>query len=513
MEFPPHRASFVAVSLLCCTFVLQAQQPRTPEERAIAAFRKASANPLELRAFLEEMPKGGELHFHLGGAVYAETILRDAAEDNLCVDTVAHTLAPNKGLTKSIPAQAVCDKGLIPATQLPENQKSYDAMVDAWSMRSFVPSSGISGHDQFFTSGLRAGTDKRHQGEWLDEVATRAAAQNEQYLEVQTGSSPAATIKAADAVGWKEDMAALRQELLDHGLRDDVAAGRAYFDEVEGVRNAREHCGTPQAAPACSIVIRYLFGVGRANPPARVFAQTLLAFEMASADPRIVGLNFAQPEDGFLSMTEYHRQMEMLNFLHPLYPKVHITLHAGELSFGMVPPEGLKFHIREAIDLGHAERIGHGVDIMYERDPHQLLKEMADKHILVEINITSNDVILGVSGRNHPLPVYLAAHVPVALSTDDEGVSRIDLTHEYVRAVTDFGLQYLDLKRFARASIAHSFLPGDDLWAHPDDFARMTAACAVPMSSACTQFRAASMKASQEWELEQRFKKFEDSQP
>ena len=81
-----------------------------------------------------------------------------------------------------------------------------------------------------------------------------------------------------------------------------------------------------------------------------------------------------------------------------------------------------------------AERIGHGVDVMYEDDARELLKEMADKHVMVEINLSSNEGILGVEGDEHPFPVYRSAHVPVALSTDDEGVSRIDLTHEYVRA-------------------------------------------------------------------------------
>jgi adenosine deaminase len=501
--------SAVILLSLCSSISVSAQ---APEQRAIAAFRKASSNPLELRAFLEGMPKGGELHFHLTGAVYAETVLRNATEDNLCVDPVAHRLAPNKGMEGSPQPHALCDKGMIAASDLPMNQQAYDAMVDAWSMRSFVPSAGISGHDHFFSTFLRAGTDRRHLGEWLDEAATRAAAQNEQYLEIQTGTPYPNTSRAVEELGWNPDMSVLRQSLLSHGLRDDIALGRAELDQMEATRTSREHCGTPQATPACSVLTRFLYVVSRGNPPARVFAQAVLAFEIATADQRVVGINFAQPEDGYLSMSEYHRQMEMLNFLHTIYPRVHISLHAGELSFGMVTPDGLKFHVREAVELGHAERIGHGVDVMYETNPHQLLQQMAAKHIMVEINLTSNDVILGVTGKQHPLPLYLAAHVPVAFSTDDEGVSRIDLTHEYLRAVTDFGLEYLDLKRSARTSIEHSFLPGDDLWDHSDDFTRMVPACTAPAAAACEQFRSKSLKAEQEWQLEQRFHVFESSQ-
>jgi len=101
---------------------------------------------------------------------------------------------------------------------------------------------------------------------------------------------------------------------------------------------------------------------------------------------------------------------------------------------------------------------------MYEDHPDELLRELADHHVLVEINLTSNDVILGVAGRDHPLPLYRKYGVPVAFSTDDEGVSRIDLTHEYVRGTMTYALNYRDLKTMARASLDHSFLPGASLW-------------------------------------------------
>ncbi|MHB1793689.1 MAG: hypothetical protein ACYCPO_01870 [Acidobacteriaceae bacterium] len=62
--------------------------------------------------------------------------------------------------------------------------------------------------------------------------------------------------------------------------------------------------------------------------------------------------------------------MQMFDLLHHDYPQVHLSLHAGELAPGLVPPNGLRFHIREAVDLGHAQRIGHGVDVMYEDRPY-----------------------------------------------------------------------------------------------------------------------------------------------
>src|SRR2546430_17366653 len=77
-----------------------------------------------------------------------------------------------------------------------------------------------------------------------------------------------------------------------------------------------------------------------------------------------------------ISMSDYALHMRIIAFLHQFYPKVRLTLHAGELAPGLVPYEGLCCHIRLAVEEAQAERIGHGVDVMYEDRPHELLKEI-----------------------------------------------------------------------------------------------------------------------------------------
>jgi len=515
---------FVLILLTCGFLFLRFPAPNRmrvgeDEVRAAANFDRASGNPLKLRAFLQQMPKGGDLHMHLSGAIYAETFIQDAISDHLCVDPATYSLAPGTGMTSqpnSAP-QPICAKGQVAVATAMTDQHLYDQLVDAFSMRTFVAKSGVDGHDQFFATFNRFGAlAHTHGGEWVDEVATRAASQNEQYLEIMHTPDFSGAAKAGFTVGWNPDLPAMRDALLAKGLKNEVAENVGEFQAMGAKRNDLEHCGTPQALPACAVTVRYIYQVLRGFPPQQVFAQTLLGFEVASADPEVVGINFVMPEDGYESMSQYHEQMLMLDYLHSVYPKVHISLHAGELAYEMVPPAGLKFHIREAIELGHAERIGHGVDVMYEDNPQALLKEMAAKHIMVEINITSNDVILGVTGNDHPLPIYLKARVPVALSTDDEGVSRIDLTHEYERAVNEFSFSYSDLKRSARTSIEHSFLPGADLWAKPDKFTHMNGGCdysgSDTLSNSCSDFLKGSEKAQQEWELERRYRVFEASQ-
>jgi adenosine deaminase len=490
--------------------------PQPGESRAAQELASAEKQgPLALRAFLDQFPKGADLHVHLSGAVYAETFIRNAAEDGVCVDRVAMRFA-----------QPPCQGSLMPASDLsgnitPANQDIYDRLINSFSMRSFVPTPGFSGHDHFFATFERfGGLGKRHVGEWVDEVASRAASQNQQYLELMETPAFGHAAQIAHEIGWNPDFAQLRRQLLDKGLRDEVAVDREQMKSTEARRRELERCGTQQAATACKVEIRYIYQVLRAFAPEQVFAQTLLGFETVQAsmdarDDTWVGINFVQPEDGFVSMRDYTLQMKMVDYLHSIYPRVHITLHAGELAFGLVPPEGLRFHIRQAVELGHAERIGHGVDVMYETDARGLLKEMAQKHVMVEVNLSSNRGILGVEGDEHPFNSYRQMHVPVALSTDDEGVSRIDITNEYVSAAMQYHLSYQDLKQLSRTGMEHNFLSGQSLWAAPDEFTTLAGGCKGQQAGAekpgpsCRKFLDANEKAAAQWELERRFREFE----
>jgi adenosine deaminase len=191
-----------------------------------------------------------------------------------------------------------------------------------------------------------------------------------------------------------------------------------------------------------------------------------------------------------------------------------VTLHAGELAPGLVPPDGLRFHIRESVMVARAERIGHGVDIMHETDPYELLKEMARRNVMVEICLSSNDVILGISGAHHPLATYLEYGVPVALATDDEGVARSEISMEFLKAAVDQGLRYVQLKTMARNSLQYAFIAGESLWSDGRKFAPV-AQCARDVeemkltSNSCRQFLASNEKSRLQWQLEQDLNAFE----
>jgi hypothetical protein len=318
-----------------------------------------------------------------------------------------------------------------------------------------------SGHDQFFvTFGKYGEVSWRVPGEMTAMLLRRYAAERVQHTELMitlTPQEPTLTDEQLAAIKAASDPAA-RLALLKDYIEQAIPNAKANMDAWQAATRRELGCDTATPDPGCAVTYRYIAQINRNSAEERVFVSTALAAALARADPRAAGLNFVGPEDYRVARADYRRHMAMIGFL---AKDVAVALHAGELWGGLVPPDDLTFHIRDAVETAGARRIGHGVALAYEGMREQLLGEMARRKVAVEINLTSNDVILGVRGKDHPLTSYLAAGVPVVLSTDDAGVSRIDLSNEYFRAARDYSFGYRDLKKIARNSIEHAFLDAD----------------------------------------------------
>ena len=490
-----------ACILFLLLFSSNLAKAETDAEQATAAYFNSIQNqPKKLSAFLHAMPKGGDLHNHLGGVSMAENMLRYASRDDLCVN--ATSFAVKKDLSCSHPYRIA---------QVQKSFILYNQIIDAWSMRNFQPGKE-SGHDHFFATFEKyLPILVKHRAEMLHEAVERACRENLLYLELMIMPDDNNSGLLGSQFAWDDNLNHLREKLLKSSVIPIGLNISKQFDYYQKHLQAFFNGPGKQLCP--NFKLRYLYQVLREQPPTQVFAQLLMGFELASRDPRVVGINLVQAEDGKLSMRDYRLQMRMVGFLHRLYPRVKISLHAGELVPGLVPMSGLRFHIREALEVAHANRIGHGVDIRYEDHPVQLLQEMARKQILVEINLSSNAAILNVSGQQHPILLYRQYHVPIALSTDDEGVLRTNLTEQFKLAVVNYHFSYFILKQLVRNTIYYSFLPGASLWqdAH---YQHPVARCKDSLSTnklflSCQRFLATSQKADSQWKLEQQFLQFE----
>jgi len=487
----------VLAAVIAADCALAETLPLIDRDAATAArFDALRAEPARLRLFLQAMPKGGDLHNHLWGTPYAEDFLAWAAEDGMCVSREKLEIAPAP--CTGVDKVAARDLGV-------SDPALYSALVDSLSTRGRdggLTLNDISGHDRFFATFDRfAPVAIGSIGRMVAKARETAAGDRVSYLELIHNPSAMHTLasRAAEKPFDPDDFEAAFRRIAND-IPALVAEARAETDKAETEVRRLLDCDRAADAPACAVEVRYLPFALRSQSPGYVFGQMALAFALVEADPRYVGVNIVAPEDGPVALADYSLHMRMFAFFGRRHPGVAKSLHAGELSLGLVPPAELKFHIREAIEVGGARRIGHGIDIAYEDDAPTLLARMKRDRIAVEINLTSNDTILGVKGAAHPLSLYRAAGVPVMLSTDDEGVSRSDMTNEYLRAATEQKLGYRDLKAMARASLEYAFLPGASLWADGVVGGR---------AGACATLEPKSAKAKAQCRLEEEFRAFE----
>ncbi|WP_162250770.1 adenosine deaminase [Pelomonas sp. Root1217] len=469
------------------------------------AFQKLRTSPWLLRQFMASFPKGGDLHNHLDGSIYAENIIKWAAEDGKCV-------APITGQISFPP----CDTSRPAMKDYAADSVNYRQLVDAYSVRNYERGPK-SGHDQVFDTFGRfiPGTLGR-EGDMLREATNRRGAENTVYLELlqSWGMEKARAIAAAEAGAFRAGRTAsdwARHPVLQRIVTDT----RAELDRIEKRWRELSHCGQPNAEPGCGVALRYLAQVIRTFPPEQVNAQIALAFLLVKADPRYVGLNLVAPEDDPSTLRHYTEQMSVIGALGKLYPDVKVSLHAGEFGFGLVPPEDFRDHIRQALDVAGARRIGHGEAIGLETGALDTLRDMARRGIAVEINLTSNAIVHDLKGDQHPWLLYRQFGVPTALSADDEGVFRIDLTNEYQRAAATYPkLTYRDFKQLSRNALHYGFVEGQALLADTGS-GRFVASCmgerpgSEPKAARCRDFLATHAKARLQWDLETRFARFE----
>lgn len=465
-------------------------------------FAQIKNDPNALYVFLKNMPKGGELHYHLAGGPYPETMLAIAAKDNYCLDTQTFTINS---------AAEICHD--VNTKELANKPDLYAKTVKSWSLKDFVPGTE-SGHDHFFNSFLKFNPIiQNHRPELVADVINRAANQHEHYLELMilpdNGNSLSFGVLLQDAPSFAEK----RQILLANkdfqkNIEDTAAQADQIITQARHALGCMAHPETEQ----CKVTVKFLYYSLREQPSDMLFAQTLNAFEAVARSQKnggsLVGVNLVQPEDGIISLRDYRKQMQIYHYLHQVYPQVNIALHAGEITPEIVPPGELNYHIHDALLTGQAQRIGHGVAIAYEDSAKDTLEYMAKHHKAIEINLISNKRILNVSGTSHPLNYYLQHHVPVVLSTDDEGILRTNLTAQYVEAVLHHGLDYPTLKQINRNALTYAFAPGKSIWADAEK-AQLVPECQDLMSANCQKFITNNEKGQLQWNLEQKLNAFE----
>ncbi len=415
-----------------------------------AYFSQIKAQPQLLREFLWAMPKGGDVHHHALGAVWAEDYLDIASEKNFLINPKSFRIYANQTV-----ALANEDATAIDINQhLDESPDHLDKIIDNWSMRNYKKNLA-NGRDHFFNTFQKF--EEAMSGNeivLLSKICEAAAAENIQYLETMVGV-PSIMKQVADLTtdkSWNPGIS-VKDHLADwyaYLERQNIDTWADYNAEimdhwVENIDNNGVHL-TFQTV-----------GMRIIPDQSIVFSHLVLAFKTVILSENVVGVNFVAPEDDPIAIENYMTHMAMFRFLKSRFPQVPVSLHAGELSESTQKVAG--DHIYQAISIAHAQRIGHGFDILHQDNWSKTMDLMKSKGIAVEINLETNRVILESDSSTHPLKAYLAADIPVCISSDDPAILRSDLTNQYVMAVQYVpNLSYSMIKDLVHNSVKYSFL-------------------------------------------------------
>ena len=417
----------------------------------------------ELTLFFSMMPKGGDLHHHYSGSIYAEQFLRWVDKQHYCVNKTSYRIETNAATVAAERAKPAGQRACLSSDEVFADQGVYAELLQRWATKDFYNHSGQQTPPDrtfFDTFGYFGPVASSNTNEGLHTLKQRAIAENLSYIETIFELAPFTLDTAFDAAVLKDGVAppALDAELAAFTAKLENDAGfkasiQAYLDNVDA-----SSAGIDDE----QFTMRYQAYVLRFLAPSQVYSSMLAAFQTASRNKLVVGVNIVGQESVGVSMRDYAMHMRMFKFLKAKYPDVKLALHAGELVLGMVPPEGLASHIAEAVGVAGASRIGHGIDIAHERGALTIMKAMQERNIPVEVNLTSNEFILGVKGEAHPLTLFRKYGVPFVLSTDDAGVSRNNLSNEYVLFASRYKTDYAEVKKLSYDSIRYAFLAPDD---------------------------------------------------
>ena len=410
-----------------------------------------SPNIAQLNLFFSEMPKGGDLHHHYSGSIYVETYLDWAETNNQLIDT--KTLKISKDKTDTT----------VTVNELRSDTELYRRLLTLWSDKDYSNHYHLQlpPDANFFKTFGYFGYVSGSYEKGLLVLKERAIKENVSYIETMIKS-----------VGYSYPDTVFDENIRNNSGDEEVFSlldgqsskidGNALFKKtinnfIVGIEKAHEDVSVDDD----QFMMRYQTYASRNSTPSKVFSALYAAFKAVETSELLVGVNFVGPENGAVAIADYKLHMQFFAYLRKRFPGVNVALHAGELTLGMVRPKNLKFHISQALHIAGAQRIGHGVDLPYEEDAIDLLEEIK-KNTVVEINFTSNEFILGVKGQEHPYLIYSVYDVPIVICTDDSGVSRNNLSREYVLLASRYKPSYKTVKKYAYNSIKYSFLSEGD---------------------------------------------------
>jgi adenosine deaminase CECR1 len=393
---------------------------------------KATATPIQLYRFLYAMPKGGDLHNHLGGAVRSEWFW-DAAMAAERSGYVYYTRVRIMNCAPYGHDEFGAAKALLLFKDVQSSQ--YEAL-DACGKSEFKRLQDLDPREkQAWLDSMRLDQSYEGRNEFFEAIWSRInnLLQNPHLI-------CDVLVRSLDAFGREGVVYVETQQGLQGALKPD---GSPY--SVEQTAAIYRECLASPRARATGVEVRFQNSLLRYLPDAEQRLEDLYAITDRYRD-LYVGVNMVGREDNGKGYPL--RFLPVLRELRRKYPDINLSIHAGEV-------DEPNYHVRDTLLLG-AQRIGHGVNLI--TDPETMVL-MRNGPYMIEINLISNLLLEYVSDYSrHPFPEYLRIGIPVALSTDDRGMWDSNMSDEFYVAVKEFNLSWEEIVKLGRNSLYYSFL-------------------------------------------------------
>jgi adenosine deaminase CECR1 len=408
---------------------------------------RETATPKQLYAFLQLLPKGGDLHHHATLSFYAHNVLPAA----IGIQRLGY-----RYYTRTR-AQACADNENGPIVLYQNLSAAAHARLSPCRQEDYTPLDRL-------TAAQRQAWLSAH---ILDEPGEN---RNEFFEEIVARLTPLSRNPHLFA------------ELFAQNLKLFAAEGVRYVEAQWGPFNQEKPDGTLYTPDEAIAIVRARLEQAdvKATGIEYRFQTTIIRFR-ADVDEQIarlhqftaahrdlfVGINAAGREDN--DKGHALRMLQAFRLARRTHGDIPLSLHAGEKD--SPGPE-----VRNTLLLG-ARRIGHGVNLIHDPDTMLLMR---DGKYLVEINLVSNRLLDYVPNlAEHPFPEYLRFGIPVCLNTDDRGSWDSNMTDEYFHAAKLFRLSWAELTQLGRNSLEHAFAPAplkqQMLAAYERDLAAFTA--------------------------------------
>ncbi len=236
---------------------------------------------------------------------------------------------------------------------------------------------------------------------------------------------------AAHAVRFVE----LRSSVLYMTGLQNCTPAQALERLIESTGSAAQHHGIQRGL---------ILTVTRGDYGASNLATLLQAYEDLGRPKDVVGLDLAGDEE----MPYSPELPTMIREAKDRYG-FGITIHAGET--------GRVENVRAAVDLFHADRIGHGNAAVKDRN---LLDLLSAKEVCVEICPVSNR-LTGAVPRDeaHPLQEFRRHGVPFVICSDNPAIHQRGLADDQAAAMAE-GLSICDMQQQYEVAKRFSFMGG-----------------------------------------------------